>query len=240
MWLYRTSTHAKQPAVAYQYQQSRSHEHPKAFLKGFSGWCHADGYSGYHRLADNIRIVGCWAHARRKFDETLKALAEDGRAGFAAATGLGYINRLFKLEKAFALLGPDERHKARLAESLPVAEDLYLWATGVGALPKSLLGKAVCYLTEQREYLMRVFEDGRLELSNTPKGAEASAGIFSIIETAKANRLFLMSTLNIYSSGCQSSPRRASRTCCHGATSCQIMSRCRLQRSDRDQCSRLQ
>ena len=69
MWLYRTSGCAKQAIVLYEYQPTRKAEHAEAFLKGFSGWLHADGYQGYHRLPGNIRVVGCWAHARRKFDE---------------------------------------------------------------------------------------------------------------------------------------------------------------------------
>ena len=64
MWLYRTSGCAEQPIVLYEYQPSRKAEHAQAFLKDFSGWLHADGYQGYHKLPENIRVVGCWAHAR--------------------------------------------------------------------------------------------------------------------------------------------------------------------------------
>ena len=69
MWLYRTSGCAKQAIVLYEYQPTRKAEHAEAFLQGFSGWLHADGYQGYHKPPGNIRVVGCWAHARRKFDE---------------------------------------------------------------------------------------------------------------------------------------------------------------------------
>ena len=210
MWLYRTSEHTKHPIVCFEYRQSRSHEHPKAFLKDFSGYCHADGYSGYHKLPGNICIVGCWAHARRKFDEALKATPASKRPGSLAEEGLAYINRLFDLERQFADKGPMDRHKARSEKSVPVAEELYGWAKDANALPNSLAGRAIHYLVEQRPYLMRVFEDGRLELSNnrsersiksfvigrknwlfsnTPRGADASAVVFSIIETAKENRL---------------------------------------------------
>ena len=58
MWLYRTSGCAKQAIVLYEYQPTRKAEHAEAFLKGFSGWLHADGYQGYHRLPGNIRVVG--------------------------------------------------------------------------------------------------------------------------------------------------------------------------------------
>ena len=66
MWLYRTSGCAKQAVVLYEYQPTRKTEHAERFLKGFSGWLHADGYQGYHKFPENIRVVGCWAHARRK------------------------------------------------------------------------------------------------------------------------------------------------------------------------------
>jgi transposase len=210
MWLYRSGHTAAYPIVLYEYQKSRSHEHPRAFLKDFSGYCHADGYAGYHRLPGRIAIVGCWAHARRRFDEALVGMPEDRRAGSLAGRGLVLINRLFELERTFATMGPEQRHAERMSKSLPVIEALYAWADSAGALPKSAVGKAIHYLKEQKPYLMRVLEDGRLELSNnraersikpfvigrknwlfsnTPQGAEASSVIFSIIETAKENHL---------------------------------------------------
>jgi len=210
MWLYRTSGDTAHPLVLYEYRPSRSAEHPRAFLEGFKGYLHTDGYAGYHRLPDTIRVVGCWAHARRKFDEALKATPADRHPGSLAQYGLALINAMFDLERKFKDMGPKERYRARMVESLPVAEELYRWADSADALPKSLVGRAIHYLKEQREYLMRVFEDGRLELSNnraersikpfvigrknwlfsnTPRGADASAVVFSIIETAKENRL---------------------------------------------------
>ena len=88
MWLYRTSGDAKSPVVLYEYRPTRKAENAAAFLEGFSGWLHADGYAGYHRLPENIRVVGCWAHLRRKFDEAVNALPKEQRAGCAALEGL--------------------------------------------------------------------------------------------------------------------------------------------------------
>jgi transposase len=65
MWLYRTSGEAKHQIVLYDYQPDRKHTHPEEFLKGFSGYFHADGYDGYHKLSENIIVVGCWAHYPR-------------------------------------------------------------------------------------------------------------------------------------------------------------------------------
>jgi transposase len=221
-WLYRTSGCALHPIILYEYKPTRSSAHPKAFLKGFNGYLHTDGYSGYHCI-DGITVVGCWAHVRRKFDEALKALPQESRAGSDAETGLNYCNCLFELERAFADLSPDERYRERLKKSKPVSDAFFAWVRSVNALPKMALGKAVGYAIEQRPYLENVFLDGRLELSNnraersikpfvigrknwlfsnTARGAESSSIIYSIIETAKENGLnpflyikFLLETL---------------------------------------------
>lgn len=87
MWLYHTGGDAKQPIVLYEYKADRKSENSEKFLTGFSGWLHADGYQGYHRLSGNISVVGCWAHARRKFDEALNALPKPEQAGSATLEG---------------------------------------------------------------------------------------------------------------------------------------------------------
>jgi hypothetical protein len=212
MWLYRTSGCAKQAVVLYEYQPTRKAEHAEAFLKGFSGWLHADGYQGYHKLPENIRVVGCWAHARRKFDEALQTLPKEMQKDAPAVIGECYCSRLFKLEQAFAELTPEERYEKRLEQEKPVLDALLSWANEMQAktAPKSALGRAIHYLLEQWPYLARYLEDGRLELSNnraersikpfvmgrknwlfanTPGGAQASAVIYSLIETAKENAL---------------------------------------------------
>jgi transposase len=212
MWLYMTGIFAAVSIVLYEYQPTRSSSHPRKFLGGFKGYLHTDGYSGYHCLPPDIAVVGCWAHVRRKFDEALKAAPPDTRDSTPSQKGLEFCNKLFSLEREYAekKLAPEKRYEARLEHSKPVFDAMYAWALTVGALPKSLLGKALCYLLEQRPYLENVFKDGRLELSNnraernirpfvigrknwlfsaTPKGAKASAVIYSIIRTAKTNNL---------------------------------------------------
>ena len=212
MWLYRTSGCADQAIVLYEYQPTRKAEHAERFLQGFSGWLHADGYQGYHKLPGNVRVVGCWAHARRKFDEALSTLPQEKRKDSPAAMGEWYCSQLFKLEQALAELTPEERYEKRLEQEKPVLDALLSWANEMQArtAPKSALGKAIHYLLEQWPYLTRYLEDGRLELSNnraersikpfvmgrknwlfanTAGGAQASAVIYSLIETAKENSL---------------------------------------------------
>lgn len=210
MWLYRTSGDSPHPIVLYEYQPTRSSAHPKRFLSGYKGYLHTDGYAGYHNLSPDMVVVGCWAHARRKFDEALKASPPEAKVDSAAKTGLDYCNQLFSLEKDYIDLSFDSRYNMRIKESLPVAEAFFAWANSVNAIPKSAIGKAIDYLINQWPYLKSVYLDGRLELSNnraersikpfvigrknwlfsnTVKGADSSAVIYSVIETAKENLL---------------------------------------------------
>ena len=210
IWLYRTGSDATHPIVLFEYQPDRKASRPATFLKDFSGYLHTDGYEVYHKLHDSITVVGCWSHARRKFDEALKSLPPKERNGSNPQIGKQLCDKLFELEKAYADLVPEVRYKNRLKFSKPVVDELYAWASSLNAIPKSGLGKAVYYLLSQRKYLENFLLDGRLELSNnraersikpfvidrknflfanTPRGAKASAIMFSLIETAKENGL---------------------------------------------------
>ncbi|MCL2109957.1 MAG: IS66 family transposase [Oscillospiraceae bacterium] len=224
MWLYRTSrlqTRAVReandqggdtncPIVLYEYQPDRKAEHPRFFLKSFSGYLHTDGYEGYHNLSDNIKVVGCFAHARRKFDEAIKGLPKKDQADSIAMIGKRFCDKLFSLERDFAELTAEERFQKRQALSKPVFDEFYEWLEPLNPPPKTGFYTAVVYARNQREYLERYLEDGRLEISNnraersikpfvigrknwlfanTPRGAKASAILYSIIETAKENGL---------------------------------------------------
>ena len=210
MWLYMTGNYVEHPIILYDYRPDRKAHNAEKFLKGFTGWLHADGYAGYHSLPEHIRVVGCWAHLRRKFDEAVKALPKKNQSNSAALQGQAYCSKLFSIEKELQGLPPEERYRQRLERSKPVMDALLAWASTTNAAPKSALGKALYYLEEQWPYLMRVLEDGRLELSNnlaersikpfvigrknflfanTPRGARSSAVIYSMVETAKANGL---------------------------------------------------
>ena len=210
MWLYRTGRYTKTPAVLYEYRETRSSAHPKIFLEDFKGYLHTDGYSGYKTLQKDIRLCGCWAHARRKFHEAVEAAPPEEKTNSVSQKGLDFCSRLFELEREYEHLTPEERHKKRAEQSKPVSEAFFTWASSLCALPKSALGKALHYALEQRPYLETFYLDGRLELSNnraersikpfvigrknwlfccTPKGAKSSSIIYSIIETAKENRL---------------------------------------------------
>ena len=210
MWLYRTSGDTNRSIVLYEYQPGRGAVHPRDFLEGFKGYLHTDGYAGYHNLSEDITVVGCWAHLRRKFDEAMRSLPKGKAKNSSAAQGLAYCSLLFGLEDDFAELTPEERYQQRLEQAKPVLDALLAWANVRNAAPKSALGKALTYLKEQWPYLTNYLKDGRLELSNnraersikpfvidrknflfanTPSGAKGSAVIFTMIQTAKENGL---------------------------------------------------
>lgn len=211
LWLYRTGREGP-PIVLYQYRQTRGGENPRDFLAGFRGYLHVDGYPGYHKVK-GVTLVGCWAHARRKFDEALKALPDDKqKAAVTAREGLEFCNRLFDIEREAKDATAEERLKVRTAQSKPVVDAFLAWLhmQRPRVLPKSILGAAIAYCLNQQEKLIAFLQDGRLELdnnrsersikpfvigrknwlfSNTPRGAKGSATIYSIIESAKENGL---------------------------------------------------
>ena len=210
MWLYRTSGNTDKPIVLYEYQPGRGAKHPKEFLSGYKGYLHTDGYAGYHDLGENITVVGCWTHARRKFDEAVKSLPKGKAKGSSASQGLTYCNLLFGIEQEIAEKPAEERYEERLKQAKPVLDAMLSWANSRTAAPKSALGKAFHYLKEQWPYLTNYLKDGRLEISNnraersikpfvidrknflfanTPKGATGSAVMFSLIQTAIENGL---------------------------------------------------
>lgn len=141
MWLYRTGADTDRPIVLYEYQPGRGAKHPKAFLSRFRGYLHTDGYAGYHSLPEEITVVGCWAHARRKFDEAVKSLPKGKAKNGSAAQGLAHCSKLFELEQALGDLSPQERYLQRLEQEKPVLDAFLAWANTRTAAPKSALGK---------------------------------------------------------------------------------------------------
>lgn len=209
MWLYCSGNDGKAPIVLYDYQPSRNGDHAIAYLKGFEGYVHADGYSGYNKLKKVTRC-GCWAHLRRKFVEAIPAKKAAGSLPTAAEKGRDYCNQLFKIEEGLQHLPPEERYESRLELAKPVLEAFWRWLDSFQASKGFALSKAVTYAKNQKPYLENYLLDGRCELSNnraenairpfavgrknwlfsdTTKGAAASAAVYSIIETAKANGL---------------------------------------------------
>jgi transposase len=210
LWLYRTGKEGP-PIILYDYQETRAGENPKKFLDGFKGYLSVDGYAGYNKVPD-VTLVGCWAHARRGFSDVLKSLPANSMKPVTATEGLNFCNQLFVVERKLKELDSEERYNERLKQSKPVLDAFLSWLKiqEQKVLPKSAFGKAINYCLNQWDKLVVFLEDGRLEIdnnrsersikpvvigrkawlfANTPRGARASALIYSIVETAKANGL---------------------------------------------------
>ena len=177
MWLYRSGRDGP-PIVLYEYQETREKEHPKKFLQGFKGYLHVDGYSGYHDVED-VKLVGCFAHARRKFDEALKSLpTEDRKKPTAARTGLEYCNELFRIERWLKDADPKKRYDERQKHSRRVLDTFLAWLQEQNGkvAPQGLLGKAITYCLNQWSKLIVFLEDGNLEIDNNKS---LPAGLFN-------------------------------------------------------------
>lgn len=220
MWLYCSGTDAPNGAplaniVLYDYQNSRRGQCAVDFLDGYSGYLQVDGYQGYAQT--QAILVACMAHARRKFveAETAQPKGKTGKANWA----LNHIQKLYRIETKIKGDTPAEKHRIRQAEALPLLTQFKDWLDkSVNQVPpKTALGKALAYSLNQWPKLIRYIEDGNLSIdnnraeraikpfvigrknwlfSNTANGANASATLYSIIETAKANGLVPFDYLN--------------------------------------------
>lgn len=208
MWVFRGES-----VVIYQYQPSRSGDVAKLFLGDYKGVVQTDGYAGYNFLdtRDDVLHVGCWAHVRRKFYEAKKA---NGTKSGSADKALSMIQQLYRLEKKAKdkQLNADDIKTMRQRDAKKILNKMLIWLEKRRAqvLPKSLLGKAINYGLNQWTQLVNYIENGHANIDNnlaensirpfvigrknwlfagSPAGARASASLYSLIETAKANNL---------------------------------------------------
>ena len=212
LWLQRGGP-PDQPVVLYDYDPGRGAGVPKRLLAGFTGYLQTDGYDGYNAVVavNGLTHVGCMAHARRKFSEAVKAQGKNKKRG-KAHRGLALIQKLYRVEKQARRLHPEERYARRQQQARPVLDDLRSWLDDTLPLvpPTSATGKALNYLHREWDKLIHYLDDGRLEIDNngaenairpfvvgrknwlfsaSVKGVKASANLYSLIETAKANGL---------------------------------------------------
>lgn len=210
MWVYSTGQYGDHPIRLFEYQPGRAGNYPKKFLKGFKGFLHSDAYSGYDKVGDVIHCY-CWAHVRRKMVDILPKDMKSPEATLPAK-GIAFCNKLFEIERSLKALTSAERKKQRLELESPVLEAFWTWVDSSlqNVPPKSNISAALSYARNHKTRLMNYLEDGNCSISNnlaensirpftvgrknwlfsgSPKGAVASAAIYSLVETAKANRL---------------------------------------------------
>ncbi|BBQ25167.1 IS66 family transposase [Escherichia coli] len=218
MWVTRGGPPGR-PAVLFEYDPSRAGSVPVRLLDGFSGVLQADGYSGYSQVCkqSGLTRIGCWDHARRKFIEATQAAPTvakgKSKSGASKAdVALGYISKLYAIEREQKERSDAERYQARQTRSMPLLAEFKTWLdNNVGKVMKgSLTRKAMEYTLGQWPYLVGYCERGDLHISNvlaenairpfavgrkawlfadSAQGAKASATCYSLLETAKANDL---------------------------------------------------
>jgi ribosomal protein L25 (general stress protein Ctc) len=209
MWVFRSGEYEKKQIVIFDYQPSRKGECASRFLDGYRNCFVSDGYAGYNRAGDDGIRCGCWIHARRKFIEA----SPDKKmlTPCKAKTGFDFCEEILLEEKKLKGLNPEERKKKRQEKIKPIIDRFYLWCDQVD--PRGVnkdFEKALTYARNQKEALCRFLEDGNIPAHNnraenairpfvigrknwlfsqTAKGASASADMYSLVETAKANGL---------------------------------------------------
>ena len=200
--------------ILYDYRDTRSGRVPVELLADYQGYLMVDGYEGYGAVGrqDGVQLLACWAHARRKFVEAGKAQPKASKTTRRADQVIQQIARLYKIEREAQEFSPEARYQFRQERSLPILADLRAWLDENRAqvLPSGKLGEAIAYLDKYWPRLVRYCEDGRLPIDNNPaenairpfvigrknwlfsasqQGAHASAAIYSLIETVRANGL---------------------------------------------------
>ncbi len=219
MWVYRSNRLDPHPVIIFDYQKTRHASHPQEFLKKFFGIIVTDGYEVYHKLfrirGGEIIVAGCWVHLNRKFKDALKGLGKSGKktaAGSIAEEAVKKIGEMFDLDNKLDSMTPEERLQERQKNLKPLVDQFFTWLKehrGDVTL-KSLTGRAITYALNQEEYLRVFLDHGDVPMENnaaevairpfcigkknwvmsdTIHGAKASAIVYSIVETAKANDL---------------------------------------------------
>ena len=220
MWVYRTGKgYGDPPIILYEYQKTRKADHPREFLKGFTGVVVCDGYSAYRKLGretEAIVFAGCWTHAGRYFADALKVLPKkehEAAKDTVAYEAIKRIGAIYHLDNQLAELKPDDRRKQRQINLKPLVEAFFAWAKEIresGRLTKGKTLEGINYCINQEEALKVFLDDGEVPLDNNATegalrsfclhkhawklidsidGAKSSAIVYSITETAKANNL---------------------------------------------------
>lgn len=216
MWVYRSGyLYKERQIVLYEYQRTRNQSHPRTFLKNYSGICVTDGYQVYHSLEkelEDLRVAGCWVHCRRKFNDALELIPKEHQKESILFLIMKQIQAISREEKKLSELSSEERLVQRQLVVKPLVDALFVYLKqNQNKISKSnKMHEAFTYALNQERYLRVFLEDGDVPMDNnaserairgfyigkknwemidTINGANSSAIIYSIAETAKANNL---------------------------------------------------
>lgn len=211
MWCYCSSPLGARHAIRlFQYEKGRKGAYAEEFLKGFDGILVRDQFAGYNQVT-GVRHAGCWAHLRRYFVNAIPP-GMKVRPESLAGQAIAKIDEIFAIERELKQASIDERQKQRQEREKPLVDAFFAWAESSrsSAVPKSKIGAALNYALSARKTFYTYLDDGRVSMSNataenairpfvigrknwmfsdSPRGAAASAAIYSLVETCKANNL---------------------------------------------------
>lgn len=217
MWLFRSGEDELPQIILYKYTETRAKFNAVAFLGDFQGYLETDCYQGYNNLP-GVKRCCCWAHLRRYFLDAVpkgKKLDLDN----PAAQGVQYCDRLFEYERRSKQMGHsfEQRKEYRLKKEKPVLDAFWEWLSKQHPAQGTRFAKAVNYAQTHKDMFMTYLEDGRCSFSNnlsegsirpftvgrknwlfsdTPKGAEASAIVYTMVEMARKHELNIYKYLN--------------------------------------------
>ena len=224
MWVYRNrpfkGTH---PIVLYDWQDSRRSDHPREFLKTFSGTVVTDGYQVYHKLEkerEDLKVAGCWIHARRPFADFIKSVGLTAAKGSIAQEAYDMITEMLRIDNTFDDLPVSDRKKQRQLVLSDKVDAYFAWVKQkyTQVTQNGSIGKALAYSINQEKHLRVFLSDGNIPMDNnyaeqairpftlgrknfvlieSSNGAKASAVLYSLVETAKANGLNTFEYFNL-------------------------------------------
>lgn len=210
MWLFRSGEDGLPPIVLYHYTETRAKYNAESFLGGFSGYLETDGYQGYNNLP-GIKRCSCWSHTRRYFIDAVPK-GKEYDYSIPAVQGVQFCSKLFECERYSKAKNhsADQRKEFRLTKEKAVLEAFWNWLDQQKPVKGTRFDKAVNYAQNRKDTLMTYLEDGHCSFSNnlsenairpftvgrknwlfsaSPKGATASAMVYTMVEMAKANDL---------------------------------------------------
>jgi len=186
------------PIVLYEYQPTRNASHPRKFLMNFQGICVTDGYQVYHTIEkerEDLKIAGCWAHARRRFDEAVKALPKASQKNALAYLALKQIQAIYREENKLCDMPPKERLEHRQLTVKPLVDAYFSWIKqNEGKVSaKSKTHNGLTYSMNQEKYLKVFLDDGEVPMDNN--SAEQSIRSFCVGKNYVLNQVMCCNSL---------------------------------------------
>ena len=216
MWVYRSGfMYRDRQIILYEYQKTRNASHPREFLRDYTGICVTDGYQVYHTLEkerEDLKIAGCWVHCRRRFNDALEVIPKAHRKESILHLIMKQIQAIYREEGKLSDFSTEDRLMQRQLVVKPLVDAFFAYLKqNEPKIPKNgKIREAFTYARNQESYLKVFLEDGDVPIDNnaserairgfcigkknwemidTVNGANSSAIIYSIAETAKANNL---------------------------------------------------